>query len=91
MAVYNERSDNLPMGGPMLAWSFNRDGEALPAMVEKRDRTMGIDSTQVRGDRADLQPLAKPQSGVDNLKGKFGCSTRAVPGVVDSRTGAGPR
>ena len=38
-------------GGPaMLAWSFNRDGEAMPAMIERRDRTvlrMGYDSLAV--------------------------------------------
>jgi hypothetical protein len=75
----------------MLAWSFNCDGEALPGMVKKRDRTMGIDSAQLRGERADLQPLARPQSGVDDLKGKFARTTRASPGVVDSRAGATPR
>jgi hypothetical protein len=52
---------------------------------------MGIDSTQVRGDRIDLQPLAKTQFGVDDLKGKFGRPTRDIPGVVDIKAGATPR
>jgi len=83
--------DKLPLGGAELAWSFNRDGEALPGMVEKRDRALGIDSKQARGERADLTPLAKPQSGVDDLKGKFGRPTEEIPGVVDSKAGATPR
>ncbi len=29
--------DKLPFGEPMLAWSFNRDGEAAPGLVEQRD------------------------------------------------------
>ena len=72
-----------------LAWSFNRDGEAMPGLVEKRDRTLGTDTTQTRRGREDLQPLAKPQSGVDVLKGKFGRDTRDIPGVVDVEAGKG--
>ena len=34
-------------------------------------------------ERADLQKIAKPQSGVDDLKGKFGRPTRDIPGVVN--------
>ena len=83
--------DKLPMGDPMLAWSFNRDGEALPGMVEKRDKTVGIDSKQVRRNRSDLKSLAKPQFGVDDLKGKFERPTQDIPGVVNSKTGATPR
>jgi hypothetical protein len=78
--------DKLPFGQPMLAWSFNRDGEAMPGLVEKRDEKMGFDSAQTRKDRADLQPMAKPQSGVDDLKGKFGRPTQDIPGVVDSKS-----
>jgi hypothetical protein len=69
-----QAGDKLPMGGPMLAWSFNRDGEALPGMVEKRDKTMGIDSTQVRGDRADLHPPPSPSPAWT--------ISRASPGVL---------
>jgi hypothetical protein len=64
-------ADRLPLGKPMLAWSFNAEGEAKPGLVEKRDDTMGIDSREKQADRADLQPLARPQAGVAALKGKF--------------------
>lgn len=75
--------DKLPLGEPMLAWSFSRDGEAMPELVEKRDKTMGLNSAQTRKDRADLRPMAKPQSGVADLKGKFARPTQDIPGVVD--------
>lgn len=80
-----QAGDKLPLGDPMLAWSFNRDGEAMPGLVERRDQSMNISSAQKRKDRADLQQLARPQSGVDDLKGKFGRSTRDIPGVVDKQ------
>lgn len=77
--------DELPLGEPMLAWSFNRDGEDMPGLVEKRDEKMGLDTAQIRKDRADMQRLAKPQSGVDDLKGKFGRPTQDIAGVVDKK------
>lgn len=77
--------DMLPLGDPMLAWSFNRDGEAVPGLVEKRDEEMGLDSMKSRKQRMDLQDFAKPQSGVDDLKGKFKRPTRDISGAVDSR------
>ncbi len=73
----------MPLGEPMLAWSFNRDGEPQPGLVERRDQTLDINSTEVRESRADLRALAKPQEGVDALKGRFGRPTRDIPGVVD--------
>lgn len=78
-------ADQLPLGPAMLAWSFNRDGEALPALVEKRDRRLNVNSAQIRQQRSDLQQLAKPQSGVDDLKGKFARPTTDIPGVRDVR------
>jgi hypothetical protein len=86
-----EAGDKLPLGEPMLAWSFNRDGEILPGMLEKRDKAMDVDTAQRRQDRADLRTLAKPQSGVDDLKGKFGRPTQDIPGVVDVKAGTAPR
>lgn len=74
--------DRVPLGMPMLAWSFNRDGEAAPGLVEARDRAMHIDSEKIRNSRAGLSALAKPQAGVDDLKGKFPRATRTIPGVT---------
>lgn len=77
--------DALPLGEPMLAWSFNRDGEARPEMVRERDQRMGIDTAQKRRDRADLVPLAKPQHGVDALRGRFpGAASTTIPGVIEA-------
>lgn len=76
-------ADPLPLGEPALAWSFNRDGEALPALVEARDRRLRVSSADKRRDRADLQPLARPQVGVDALKGKFARPVRDLPGVTE--------
>jgi hypothetical protein len=57
--------DPLPFGPAKLQWSFNRDGEANPAMIEARDRRMHLDSTKARHDRQDLAPLARPQNGAN--------------------------
>lgn len=84
-----QAGDKLPLGPPMLAWSFNRDGEAKAAMVEQRDRMMGVNSADKRRQRADLQSLAKPQSGVDDLKAAFP-QARPLPGVVDRKAAAAP-
>lgn len=80
-----KKSDPLPYGDPQLAWSFNRDGESAPGLVEGRDRAIGIDSSKTRSKREDLVPLARPQSGVDALHGQFPRPTRPIPGVSDVR------
>lgn len=84
-----QAGDALPLGPPMLAWSFSRDGEAKPGLVEQRDKAMGIDSAQKRRQRADLQPLAKPQWGVDDLRAAFP-QAKPIAGVVDRKPGAAP-
>jgi hypothetical protein len=75
----------LPIGKPMLAWSFNRDGEARPGLIEDRDQKMGVSSPEIRDKRQDLTSLAKPQMGVDALKGKFGRPTQDIAGVIDKQ------
>ncbi|MFN2309495.1 MAG: OBAP family protein [Gammaproteobacteria bacterium] len=75
--------DELPLGDPRLAWSFNRDGEAQPGLVEERDKRMDINSQQKRHERAKLAGHARPQSGVDALNGQFPRATRDFAGVTD--------
>ena len=75
------QGDRLPTGPAHLAWSFNADGEARPGLAEERDRRMGIDSGEKRRDRADLSGLARPQEGVDALKGAFPQAKGAPKGV----------
>lgn len=73
----------LPLGEPMLAWSFNRDAEIRPDLLSDRDRRMGVDTEAIRRGRQDLTPLARPQVGVDALQGQFGRDTRPIPGVTE--------
>ena len=46
-------ADALPQGDPPLAWSFSCDGEALPGLVERRDRKINVDTTAIRRQRAE--------------------------------------
>jgi len=80
--------DALPLGPAMLAWSFNRDGEAAPGLVEARDARMGIDTGERRAGRSDLVQLARPQDGVDALRVHFPDAT-PIPGVVDTQAAGG--
>ncbi len=76
-------ADPLPYGDAMLAWSFNRDGEAEPSLITERDAAFEIDTAEIREARSELARLANPQSGVDALHGQFG-ETQAIPGVEES-------
>lgn len=63
--------DKLPLGDPMLMWSFNRDGEADIEMERDRDDLMEVDREGKKRDRAGFEHLARPQSGEDVLEGRF--------------------
>lgn len=76
-------ADALPLGPARLAWSFNRDGEIDPALLHKRDHSLQVDTAAKRRARAELVPLARPQSGVDALRGAFPGAAE-IPGVIDS-------
>ncbi|XGC82326.1 OBAP family protein [Bdellovibrio bacteriovorus] len=73
--------NSLPVGEPMLAWSFNKDGEAIPELISNMEKKMNIDTNKKRFERQDLVKFAKPQEGVDVLAGKFNRETKAIPGV----------
>ena len=80
-APFGRAGDAIPLGEPMLEWSFNHEGEDLPGLVERRDQSLGVNVNEKRRDRDELKPLAKPQSGVDALKGKFSKPTLSYPEV----------
>jgi hypothetical protein len=71
----------LPVGRPLLAWSYNRDGEAPAGLVEDRDARMHLDTAEKRKERATLSSRAKPQLGVDALETKLS-GTSAPAGVA---------
>ncbi|WP_141733870.1 OBAP family protein [Oligoflexus tunisiensis] len=76
-----KKGDPLPYGEPMLAWSFNHDGEAQPGLVQTMEKKLDISVSGKRKLRSDLTKLAKPQEGVDTLKGKFKGPLQSIPGV----------
>ena len=82
--VFGEKPDSLPLGPPHLAWSFNRDGEAKPRMVEARDTRMDLDTTEARRERADWASLARPQGGVNAMTEAFPNAKGAPAGVTDN-------
>lgn len=81
---FDHEADPLPVGEPRLAWSFNRDGEAKPGLIEARDRKLDVSTAQTREKRAGLRESARPQHGVDVLKGAFDRPVQDIPGVVDA-------
>ena len=81
--MHEREADPLPFGPPHLQWSFNRDGEAEPAMIQARDARMDLDTTKARQDRKELVPLARPQGGVDAMAAFFP-GAAALPGVADN-------
>jgi hypothetical protein len=74
----------LPLGEPMLMWSFNRDGESDPRLEADRERAMGLDTAKTRAQRQSLTDMAHPQRGVDLLADAF-TGTTPLEGVRDSR------
>jgi len=81
--VHGHQADALPLGPPYLQWSFNRDGEANPEMVQARDSRMNLNSTEARQERQDLVDMARPQSGVDAMAALFP-NAKPIPGVRDN-------
>lgn len=62
----------LPVGNPLLAWSYNHDGEMPPELLRARDERFGIDTSERRSQRRELARDAHPQRGEDLLKGQLG-------------------
>jgi len=79
-----EPGDRLPLGDPMLMWSFNRDGEADEPLKQDFQRAMEIDEAAKRAQRRSFAEKADPQHGVDTMAREFH-GTTPLPGVVDVR------
>ncbi|MCW0393509.1 hypothetical protein NB696_002191 [Xanthomonas sacchari] len=65
---------------------MHRDGELQPDLQARRDAIAPHRSAELRADRQDLTPLAKPQQGVHLLREAFPSAT-PIPGAVDAGTG----
>ncbi len=79
-----EPGDALPLGDPMLMWSFNRDGEADSDLERNRDEHLRVDTAAKRSNRQDLASIAHPQRGVDALKDVFPHAAEPPEGVRDA-------
>jgi Protein of unknown function (DUF1264) len=73
----------LPYGDANLMWSFNRDGEADAALKQDFSSGMGHDEARSREYRRPLADLARPQRGVNALKGCFPGADGRPDGVRD--------
>ncbi|MEO6381403.1 MAG: OBAP family protein [Nitrobacter sp.] len=62
-----DRDSELPLGIPQLMMGFTQDGQLKPAIIQSRDRELGISTDKDRKNRADLARSAPPvQPGADS-------------------------
>ena len=84
LALDHSIGDRLPIGEPHLAWSFNADGELDPALVDRRDDWLGVETAEIREARSRLAPYARPQQGIDAMDQDFPERGGAPEGVRGS-------
>jgi hypothetical protein len=77
-------AQTIPVGEPMLAWSFNQDGEINPGLLRETADRLGIDFEHRRQQRVSLRKHAHPQCGVEALQSFFG-KLKTIEGVVDCK------
>ena len=86
--VSEREDDPLPLDEPMLAWSFDRQGEALPGRIAARDERLVPSTAETRDSRRELAPLAKPQPRVEVTRAAFPEADGALEGVRAKEGGA---
>jgi hypothetical protein len=60
---HTDQDKALPVSVPQLMMGFTADGQADPAMVEQRNRRLGVNAAKTKAQRADIQiPAADPQA-----------------------------
>jgi hypothetical protein len=79
-----EPGHTLPLGEPMLMWSFNRESECEESLKRNRDEAMGIDTARKHDERQSFLDLVHPQHGVDAMADQFTGTTTPISGVVDA-------
>ena len=94
---HTDQDKALPLGVPQLMMGFTADGQANPAMVEQRNRRLGIDTVKNKAQRADIAiPTPDPQANgwqrgdviqiVDPTGAHLHRPTRATPENTNSRS-----
>jgi hypothetical protein len=74
-------ANKLPLGAPILTWSYNRFGYAWPGLIEACDRRLNVDTRTTWHERAALWISPSDKWGVD--------AQRAFPGTDEAgRRGA---
>jgi hypothetical protein len=64
-----DKDSSLPVGIPQLMMGFTADGQLKTEMLQKRDKELGINSSDVRKAREDLaRSASQPASGADAWK-----------------------
>lgn len=67
--------DDFPYGIPQLMMGFTEDGQADAAMIESRDRRLGVSSLRRRQDRADI-PMPAVMPGANSWESGRTVQTR---------------
>jgi uncharacterized protein DUF1264 len=83
---HTDLDKQLPIGVPQLMMGFTEEGQADPAMIEGRDRRLGVDSAKEKANRADIVAPA-----IDPLAdGVHGSKSFQLDGPADSQHGNSP-
>jgi hypothetical protein len=73
----------MPLGEPMLAWSFNHDGEAKKGLEEDTEEKFDVSFSKKRKDRKELVKVAEPQEGVNAIVEEFPGKISSIKGVEE--------
>jgi hypothetical protein len=51
--TWPDPKESLPLGEPILMWTFDQDGQIDPKLIQKRDENLRIDTAAIRKRRAE--------------------------------------
>lgn len=72
----------LPMGEPLLMWSYTKDGQIDPDLLAGRDRRLQVSTPKIRKRRSALGPVpqVEPPKSVDDIGRQWTNEGPDVPG-----------